>query len=393
MRLRCADIIPGVTRHNTYEDIYGYMKPTSETEPDPYVDSRPLRRNSIISYATDEEEEGNKLEAEGKRFEVDGKQNQMTASLRELSTEFEETDSDSDDLEMLPPSPDMLKKRRPSGVMPHGYPHTQPQGSLLAALRQRELDRKADRNTPANTANTQTNVEKNTANAHTNAQTRSLTERRPSGAFPKVGPDMKRLKLASSVTLDGMAILKQKLALVEEESEEEGSEEECEEKRQEEGEMHMRQGTLETKALTHTHGGGNNENKPHTQHKQATQPSIPQLREIYDEPDDTDNQESSTTILHAQINKACFLNRKIKIRQGRDAYGIQGRLENRTYLSSERYLECFEGEFEDLAEILGKRHLVEDCKTQVPAILASELMVEHVSIQKYIVIASYMHKN
>ncbi|KAK4287818.1 hypothetical protein Pmani_039123 [Petrolisthes manimaculis] len=298
-----------------------------------------------------------------------------------------------------------------------------------------------------------------------NRAPRSLNERRPSGAFPKVGPDMQRLKLSAvpdarklsenspklsgalddgklnsaggsklpvssegrklngahssklSVSSEGrklnasssyklensaMSILRQKLALVEEESEIE-SESERESEKESEGIENGKPDieNAENGEKTSTNGGktpSNWEKTPENAEKTPTNTEnsekTPPNAENAEKTPPNGEKTRQRPILHARLNRACFLNRKIRLRQNQtagsanapnggtnDAYlGLLGsRLEGRTYLSSERYLECFEGEFEDLAEILGKSHLVDDCKTQVPAILASELMVEHMA--------------
>ncbi|XP_071550319.1 uncharacterized protein [Panulirus ornatus] len=330
VRLRCADIIPGVSRHNTYEDIYGYMKPSDESLPDPVVDVRPLRRNSQALYSDDDDPIPKRMDR---------------SYMRSISSEFEDTDDDDEPIHNLPPSK-MLSARRPSGVLPERYPT----GKLKESI----------------------NVIRSGAEGHLQngypgarmsdemSRPRILRERRPSGVFPKVGPNMERLQLASKqqhlVNSNGMAAVIQKLARVEEGSEEE-----------EEGL------TIVMQKLALVEDEVENKQKNNYLNVLQNKSENETVNEL-----EKETEKSKEICLSAHINEDCFLNRKIKIKDHKDAYGIATKSERRTYFSSERYLECFEDEFEELAKILGKEHLVDTCEMQVPAVLAHELMIEQV---------------
>ncbi|XP_042232873.1 uncharacterized protein LOC121873395, partial [Homarus americanus] len=314
VRLRCADIIPAMSRHNTYEDIYGFMKPSDESLPDPIVDIRPLRRNSQTLSSNDD----NPMTMTPDSFSY----------TRSISSEFEDTD---DDEPPSPPPPQRLTARRSSGVLPEHYP--------TGKLKERINKMKEE-------------AHEHFSNGHPGAQIRptrprNLTERRPSGVFPKVGPDMDRLRLSSKQrqlmsTRDGMADIIKKLSKVEEDSEEE------EEDEKQEVNVNM-------KKISHDEF----QNDTNTE----TNIEIKKTKEV---------------CLEARLNEDCFLTRRLRMKEQKDAYGITTKSERRTYFSSERYLECFEDEFEDLAKILGKEHLVDTCKMLTPAVLANELMIEHI---------------
>merc|ERR1739838_64441 len=52
VRLRSVDSIAGLSRSNTYEDIYRCLKEVKENEPDAILDSRPINRkrsNAIVA--------------------------------------------------------------------------------------------------------------------------------------------------------------------------------------------------------------------------------------------------------------------------------------------------------------------------------------------------------
>nr|XP_045615829.1 uncharacterized protein LOC123768969 isoform X2 [Procambarus clarkii] len=319
VRLRCADIIPGMSRHNTYEDIYGYMKPTDESLPDPIVDLRPLRRNSA-PISTDDDRD------------------LMLKRLELLYNKGSVSSESEDDANEEPASPPLqgMSARRPSGVLPEHYPT----GKLKDKIQKIKYG-----------------SEEQLQNGYPGSRTRqylpnkprNLTERRPSGVFPKVGPEMDRLKLSSKQrqvinTSEGLEEVMRKLARVEEGSEDEDQEEEEEEREKENNNTVFHNDTL---------------NETNYEKNKA-------------------NEKSKEVCLEASLNEDCFLTRRIKIKDQNDVYGIASNSERRTYFSSERYLECFEDEFENLAKILGKEHLVETCQMQTPAVIANELMIEQI---------------
>lgn len=326
VRLRCADIIPGVSRNNTYEDIYAFMVPVDDSQPDPVVDLRPLRRNSLISTV------------EGEETIPDSGTYRQT--LPSLSSFEEENENESSDDEMIPPSLAIMG-RRPSGVMPLNYPSNK----LLQSHSSHQ------------TVNTQQNgfpgAKVKTQGLPNNI--RNLNERRPSGIFPKMSPNMDQLSISKKDrkkinTQDEYANLKRVLAEIEEESEEEDGEDEVD-------------------------GDNNVGNKTYNYlMKDLTKPP-PDVPKEESEQDDS-NMPKELPQLDADLNKGCFVNRKIKLKEEGDAYGVKTRVELRTYFSSIRYLECFEDEFQELLTILGKQHLMDASSMQMPAILASQLMIE-----------------
>lgn len=338
VRLRCADIIPGVSRHNTYEDIYGYMKPSDESLPDPVVDIRPLRRNSQLVSSDDDDPIPKRMD----RFNF----------TRSISSEFEDTDDDDEPIN--PPPLRMLSARRPSGVLPEHYPT----GKLKESM---------NRIRSVAEGHLQNGYPGARITEEMPSRPRNLKERRPSGVFPKVGPNMERLQLASKqqhlVSIDnGLVAVMQKLARVEEDSEEEEEERASVMERLA---MVEENSEVEKKEQENNHMNNNVlQNEPENEKVNALEKESEMSKELS---------------LQEHINENCFLNRKIKIKDHKDAYGIATKSERRTYFSSERYLECFEDEFEDLAKILGKGHLVDTSEMQVPAILAHELMIEQVS--------------
>ncbi|KAK8735890.1 hypothetical protein OTU49_005103, partial [Cherax quadricarinatus] len=321
VRLRCADIIPGMSRHNTYEDIYSFMKPTDESMPDPIVDLRPLRRNSQAVTL----KEGDCLDS--------------FAHKDSMLSDFEDSDSDEP---ASPPSSTKLYARRPSGVLPEHYPT----GKLKDKINKLKEGR-----------------DEYVQNGYPGARTGSpilsrknnLTERRPSGVFPKVGPEMERLRLSSTQrqmmnTSEGMAEVIRKLARVEEDSEDEEEREmEAEKEKTEKEEREQENNNIELHDSQYTTSEINKE-----------------------------KEKSKEVRLDASLNEDCFLNRKIKIKNPKDVYGLSTTSERRTYFSSQRHLECFEDEFETLAQILGKEHLVERAQMQPPAIIANELIIEQI---------------
>ncbi|XP_068223096.1 uncharacterized protein [Palaemon carinicauda] len=326
VRLRCADIIPGATRNNTYEDIYAFMAPVDDSLPDPIVDLRPLRRNSLISTAEDDDN-------------IPHLPACWQSSLPSLTSFEEENENDSSGDEMVPPPP-ALMGRRPSGVMPLNYPN-----KTLHLSTSRKTSNTQQNGFPG--ANIKTQEPQNIPN---------LTERRPSGIFPKMSPNMDQLSLTKKDkkkinTQDEFANLKRVLAGIEEESEEE-----------EEGEDEV-------------DGGNNAENKTYKYLMRDLTNSPPDPPEEEIQLEDSD-QPKELPQLDAALNKGCFMDRKIKIKEEGDAYGVKTRTELRTYFSSIRYLECFEDDFHGLLTILGKEHLIDASSMQMPAILASQLMIE-----------------
>lgn len=336
VRLRCVDIIPGVTRSNTYEDIYGFLKPVDESERDPVVDPRPLRRASLTSQPPNDQLLNGAL----------------PNGRHSLYSDFEESDDEEAHHRSSPtrpespvnnPMPAQLKKRRPSGLLPHSYPESGQLSQLITAMR-----------AVANSGNN--NSLPNGDVNHAAPRRRSLSERRPSGVFPRVGPEMKRLRLTSAQTdtTDSRALLARRLTLVEEEEEEE-----------EEDEIR--------------------ENGDISSSSSTTGPAGLEPGEALEEVEDeevvirsTGQHRKETILLHARLNEGCFINRNIKIKDPSDAYGISTKTERRTYFSSERHMECFEDDFEDVAKVLGKEHLLDTSQRQGPAVLANELMIEEI---------------
>lgn len=322
-RLRCADIIPGMSRSNTYEDIYAFMAPVDDTQPDPVVDRRPLRRNSLISNP-----------------DYDDPMPRPSTSTYPHTSSVSSFEEEEEEEEMEAPSPSLMG-RRPSGILPLHYPT----GSLLGNSSKKKEPLKtgiAGGKDPPNVSR-----KENRAN---------LTERRPSGLFPKMNPNMDKLSFSKNErnkikTEDEFADLKRILAGIEEESEEEEDE-------------------VDNK---NTSGIKINNVLP----LKVLPPEVLEPPKEEEE-EKTPVKPKEPPRLHATLNNGCFVNRKIKLKHEDDAYGLQTRTELRTYFSSERYLECFEDDFEDLVSILGKQRLADTCVIQTPAILASELMIEEI---------------
>lgn len=336
VRLRCVDIIPGVTRSNTYEDIYGFLKPVDESEWDPVVDPRPLRRPSLTSQIPNGQLPNSAL----------------PNGRHSLYSDFEESDNEeahhrspstSPRSPANNPMPAQLKARRPSGLLPHSYPDSSQLSQLITAMR--------------SMANGENNSLPNGDVGHAAPRSRSLSERRPSGVFPRVGPEMRRLRLTSAQTdtTDSKALLARRLTSVEEEEEDEEEEEE------------IREDGDDSCSSSNTGPAGLEPGEA--------------LEEVEDEEvvvSSTDQQGKQETILHARLNEGCFINRNIKMKDPSDAYGISTKTERRTYFSSERHMECFEDDFEDVAKVLGKEHLLDTSQRQGPAVLANELMIEEI---------------
>ncbi|XP_045107652.1 uncharacterized protein LOC123502570 [Portunus trituberculatus] len=335
VRLRCVDIIPGVTRSNTYEDIYGFLKPVDESERDPVVDPRPLRRASLTSQTPNGQLPNGAL----------------PNGRHSLYSDFEESDDEEAHRRSPPTSPEspvsnplpaQLKARRPSGVLPHSYPESGQLSQLITAMRA--------------VANGENKSLPNGDVGHAAPRRRSLSERRPSGVFPRVGPEMRRLRLTSAQTdtTDSRALLARRLTLVEEEEEDE-----------EEYEIRENGDTSSSSSDTGPAGLEPGEVLEEVEEEEVVMRS-------------TGHPVKQETILHARLNEGCFINRNIKIKDPSDAYGISTKTERRTYFSSERHMECFEDDFEDVAKVLGKEHLLDTSQRQGPAVLASELMIEEI---------------
>ncbi|MPC14222.1 hypothetical protein E2C01_006982 [Portunus trituberculatus] len=337
VRLRCVDIIPGVTRSNTYEDIYGFLKPVDESERDPVVDPRPLRRASLTSQTPNGQLPNGAL----------------PNGRHSLYSDFEESDDEEAHRRSPPTSPEspvsnplpaQLKARRPSGVLPHSYPESGQLSQLITAMRA--------------VANGENKSLPNGDVGHAAPRRRSLSERRPSGVFPRVGPEMRRLRLTSAQTdtTDSRALLARRLTLVEEEEEDE-----------EEYEIRENGDTSSSSSDTGPAGLEPGEVLEEVEEEEVVMRS-------------TGHPVKQETILHARLNEGCFINRNIKIKDPSDAYGISTKTERRTYFSSERHMECFEDDFEDVAKVLGKEHLLDTSQRQGPAVLASELMIEEMRL-------------
>lgn len=337
VRLRCADIIPGVSRNNTYEDIYAFMPPVDETKPDPVVDMRPLRRSSVVSP---DEDDLSPTRHEARHFL------QQVSSIEEGGEDEEEKeDKDSeeednfDEEPMRPPT--HLMGRRPSGILPLNYP----------------TGRLSKQNPPKRPNGIiKTGLMTPKAPPDPKPGPRLLTERRPSGVFPKMNPNMDRLKITSEQhrklqsSGDNFSALKRILAGIEEGNEEEEDEDSQSEK------------VSLSEVRPHQEDSASEDSTDHGAEPAAVEKPKEEVR------------------LHASINTGCFMNCRIRLRAENDAYGIKSRTELRTYFSSERYMECFEEDFDTLAKIMGKEHLVDSSQVQMPAILASELMIDGVSV-------------
>lgn len=333
VRLRCVDIIPGVTRSNTYEDIYGYLRPLDESEPDPMMDPRPLRRSSLT--------------------------HDTLLGHSAMASEFEDSDDEEATIrsrvlngprQANGPTPANLRVRRPSGVMPNGYPSGGQLGQLITAMRALAKDNERSNDTSP----TEDEGEDD------RPRRRSLSERRPSGLFPRVGPEMRRLRLTSHTdTTDARAMAARRLTLVEEE-EEDGYEEE---------EDSEEEGNTEQENPLGPYGLNPGE-------------ALEEVKEEEEEDEEAKKMDGRVKqqpiILHARLNEGCFINRNIKIKDTQDVYGISTRTERRTYFSSERHMECFEEEFDDLVKVLNKEHLQDTSQRQGVAVTANELMIEEV---------------
>ncbi|XP_050730698.1 uncharacterized protein LOC127005656 [Eriocheir sinensis] len=335
VRLRCVDIIPGVTRSNTYEDIYGFLRPLDESEFDPMVDPRPLRRSSLTN-----------------------------GSLLGHPTHYSDFE-ESDDEEARKRSPTLngprmangaipnLKQRRSSGLLPNGYPNGGQLGQLITAMRALAKDNEGGDELP-----------NGDVGEGERPRRRSLSERRPSGLFPRVGPEMKRLRLTSSNAdaTDSRAMAARRLTLVEEEGEEDEEEDSDEEENMEE------------------------ESNPSGPFGLNPGEALEEVKEEEEEMQVSGGEEKKKqpVILHARLNEGCFINRNIKIKDAQDAYGISTKTERRTYFSSERHMECFEEEFDDLVTVLNKEHLQDTSQRQGVAVTANELMIEEIGPKFYV---------
>ncbi|CAL4221920.1 unnamed protein product, partial [Meganyctiphanes norvegica] len=359
IRLRTVDIIRGVSRNNIYEEIYSCLPITDENKPDPIVDPRPLRRVASFKeqdYADDEDEEDE---------EDDNDFQEIPSHYRNRITEKETIQEDEEDeVPDMEDAPRIVAKpraeRRPSGVMPEhieqlraSYMKTRDEANKnlkeKQSLKGKQDKNKVKFNPPQNTQKDQG----------------PNMGRRGSGTmvFPKMGPSMNKMKV---VLRTEMSELFKKLDGIEEESEEESDEDKNEE------------------------DGSNFTSKVHERRSSIAQtPLFPANRrasisvvlegqgqnEIIDVVEESSDDEPKGPDISAKINEGCFLNRKIKFK-GNNAYGLDTRQELRTYLSSERYLECFEEDFPQISELLGKENLRDNCKTQPPAVFAEELIIE-----------------
>lgn len=331
------DIIPGVTRSNTYEDIYGYLKPLDESEPDPMMDPRPLRRTSLTNGTL-----GGQLPNADQPLQRPS-----------FSSEFEDSDDEAPPAKssllngtanggprgINTPMPAYSEARRPSGVLPNGYPSSGQLGQLISAMRALEKSNKQSNDIVPN----------GDVGNYNRPRRRSLSERRPSGLFPRMGPEMKRFRLTTlnADTTDSRTLAR-RLTCVEEEDEEDSEESE----------------EYSDSELSGLSPGE-------------------VLEEVKEDEEETDNAGSGKKhkqpiILHARLNEGCFINRNIKMKDAQDAYGISTKTERRTYFSSERHMECFEEEFDDLVKVLNKEHLNNTSQRQGVAVTANELMIEEV---------------
>lgn len=226
VRLRCVDIIPGVTRSNTYEDIYGFLKPVDESEPDPVVDPRPLRRASLTSN-THSEHLPNGVLPQGRQslyfdFEESDDEEVHGGTPTSLSPSSPKVQNN--------PLPSHLKARRPSGVLPHSYPNSNQLSHLINAMKAVAMTNEDSDDPPDGDVDHKPPPRR-----------RSLSERRPSGVFPRVGPDMKRFRLTSphTDTTDSRGLMARRLTSVEEEEEEDEEEDEDEDHEEDENANHL----------------------------------------------------------------------------------------------------------------------------------------------------------
>lgn len=89
---------------------------------------------------------------------------------------------------------------------------------------------------------------------------------------------------------------------------------------------------------------------------------------------------SSVPKLHSNIKTECFISRRLRIRSMKDVYDLKStESENRLYLSSERYRETFEDDFNGLLRTIGEERL-EDCvHAQDSVVVTKDLYKESVS--------------
>jgi len=88
-----------------------------------------------------------------------------------------------------------------------------------------------------------------------------------------------------------------------------------------------------------------------------------------------DGNEYGKPDFHSSIDKNCFIDRKLRVKEQKDAYNLYKfrPQEHRTYLSSERYLAKWEDYFEEFLKVIKKSDLAEESKVETPAIVVEEL--------------------
>lgn len=290
VRLRSLDIIDGLTRHNTYEDIYRDIPPIAEDELDPFIDPRPRRLSSQIDENL---QPGND----------------------------ESNDADEDDPVFAEYS-GKSKERRPSGVLPRSYDD-------LKSLRSK-VEQSRKKHGTSSKAKGISGKEANKSLAKTQA------------FDPRRNPDF--------------AELSKKLADIAESDEEEEEEEDS-----------------NTKVVFTT---GYDEDDPDNVNDSEQEESTGSFS-------NNNSRRDSWSGLRSNIKKECFIKRRLKKKPTKGGYQLEAVSSNgqmNVYLSSERYHQTFEDDFDDLLDVIKRSHLKYCTEVEQPAIITNDNTRRAVSI-------------
>ncbi|XP_076067927.1 uncharacterized protein LOC143040632 isoform X2 [Oratosquilla oratoria] len=346
VRLRCVDIIPGAMRNNTYEDIYVIMPIPDSDGPYPYTDKRPLRSSFNLSY-----ENG----------DGDGKEDANKTHMHQIEEEI------------TPPPPEVLNVRRSSGLMPFNYPTRNILDDLKASSGN-SIPAKGNKKIDEGT--------KTTAKASTSKAPEDDTSTSQSGkSFLNINYNHEfiRAKRPPRILPDDPKLLMVYRYLSGIEEDEENEEEEVNIGTNKEEEVNIGTNKEEDVNIVTNKEETYPDNllksgEHHLEHEKEKEEKEEVVNENKAMNNNYDTTSSKTSVqLTATIPRDCFLDRKIKLRNAADVYGIEASFERRTYFSSEYYMRNFELDFPGLAEILGKEHLVDLCEVQTPAILTHDI--------------------
>ena len=189
------------------------------------------------------------------------------------------------------------------------------------------------------------------------SQNNALMERRPSGVFPKMGPNMNRIPLKSFKKLTTA------LASIEEDDDEEIEKE------------------LDIENNSHT-----NIYEKHNAELSNITESYMQEHENIDKKEAYEHNETSNLKLSKSIQRECFVNKTIQIRKEGDLSNVDSEKKLRVYFSSKLYLKTFRYDFDILASLFDKSYLLNSSYVEGPAIRSADFMIDQVLSFIYLIL-------